>query len=388
MNLTNDKFSDVLIVGGGVIGLSIARELQKRGFQNISILERGSSVGRESSHAAAGMLAPQAEAENQDDFFYFCRDSLSLYPQFAGELFDETDVDIELDQNGTLYLALTNEDISEIGGRFEWQKRAGLAVERLPAEDARRIEPFISPDVREALFFPNDWQVENRKLLHALQKYTELYDIEVRENVEVKNLIIENGKAVGAQTLTDKFYAERVVLATGAWTSLIQIGDYFLPFQVKPIRGQIIEFQTAKRIFSKVIYSPRGYLVPRFDGRVLAGATVEDAGFDKSVTKDGITLLREHALEIAPSLVNLEIQDAWAGLRPFAADGLPILGGLSELANLFIATAHYRNGILLAPATARILADKIAENKDSDYLAIFSPRRFLKGDLQALNNAA
>jgi len=385
MSLTQKQ--EILIIGGGVIGLSLARELHKKGFRQITIFERG-LIGKEASFAAAGILAPQAETEKQDDFFHLCSESLKLYPQFAEELFEQTDVDIELDRNGTLYLAFTDEDAKEIRRRFEWQKQVGLQVEYLHAEDARRIEPFISPDVREALFFPNDWQVENRKLLHALQKYAELNNIEIREKTEIKNLLIENEKVVGAETAAEKFYAEKVVLATGAWMSLIKLGDSALPFEVKPIRGQMISFHTAKRLFSKVIYSPRGYLVPRFDGRILAGATVEDAGFDKSVNQSGIDFLRKHALEIAPGLVNLEIQDAWAGLRPFAADGLPILGELPEIKNLFIGAAHYRNGILLTPITARILADKITEDKDSEYLRIFSPQRFLGIDSKALNNAA
>lgn len=375
MNFESDNFSEVLIIGGGVIGLAVARELRQRGLRKISIIERG-FLGKESSFAAAGMLAPQAETDRADEFFRFCGDSLRLYPQFAAELLDETGVDIELDQSGTLYLAFTDEDVSEIRYRFDWQKRAGLAVEHLRAEDARQIEPFISPDVREALFFPNDWQVENRRLIFALRRSAELNGIRIRENAEIKNLLIENDKIIGAQTADERFFAKTVVLATGAWTSLIKAGDYALPFKVKPMRGQMISFHAAKRLFKRVIYSPRGYLVPRLDGRVLSGATVEDAGFDKSVTASGIEFLRERALEIAPSLVNLEIRDAWAGLRPFAPDGLPVLGVLPEFENLRVATAHYRNGILLTPLTARILADEIAENKNSDYLKIFSPRRF------------
>jgi glycine oxidase len=372
--------SEILIIGGGIIGLSLARALHKKGFRRITILERG-EIGRESSFAAAGILAPQAETDKPDDFFRFCSESNRLYPQFAAELFDETDVDIELDRSGTLYLAFTGEDVKEIRHRFEWQKSAGLEVEHLTARETLQAEPFASPDVLESLFFPNDWQVENRKLLHALHKYCELYDIEIRERAEIKSLLIENGKIIGAETANEKLFAGKVVLATGAWTSLIKTGTFSLP-RVLPLRGQMISFYTAKRIFSKVIYSPRGYIVPRADGRVLAGATVEDAGFDKSVNAEGIDFVREHALEIAPSLVNLEIQDTWAGLRPFAADGLPVVGGFSEIENLLIATAHFRNGILLAPLTAKILAEKIAENKDSDYFDFFSPERF---ESKALN---
>jgi len=375
--------SDVLIIGGGLIGLAIARELHKKGVQKITILERG-EVGKEASHAAAGMLAPHAETDKLDDFFFFCDESNKLYPNFAAELLDETDVDIELDREGTLYLAFTETDAKEIRRRFEWQKSAGLQVEHLSAQETRQAEPFVSPDVLESLFFPNDWQVENRQLVHALQKFAELNDIKIRENTEVTRLLTENGKITGAETDTEKFFAEKVILATGAWTSFIKTEDFAMP-QVKPIRGQMIAFHTAKRLFQKVIYSPRGYLVPRFDGRVLAGATMEDVGFDRNTTESGINFLHENALEIAPSLVNLEVAEEWAGLRPFAADGLPILGSFPSVENLFLATAHYRNGILLAPLTAKILAENIIEKKDSNYLRVFSPNRFAPNGLRSLN---
>ena len=142
---------------------------------------------------------------------------------------------------------------------------------------------------------------------------------------EIKNLLIENGKVIGAETENEKFFAGKVVLATGAWTSLIKAGGFAMP-KVMPIRGQIIEFQTAKRLFEKVIYSPRGYLVPRADGRVLIGATVEDAGFDKTISDGGDRIFARKCAGNRAEFVNLKIHDHWVGLRPFAADGLPILG--------------------------------------------------------------
>jgi glycine oxidase len=384
MNFTDERNSDVLIIGGGIIGLTLARALRRKGVSKITILERG-QTGAEASHAAAGMLAPNAETDKADDFFRLCIESNKLYAEFAAELQDETDIDVELDKQGTLYLALTEEDSAEIGRRFEWQRGAGLAVEHLTAQETRAAEPFVSPDVRESLFFPDDWQIENRKLLHALEKYAAQNNIEIRENTFVTNLLTENGAITGAQTETEKFYAAKVVLATGAWTSLVKTETVVLP-RITPVRGQMIEFHTAKRLFQKVIYSPRGYLVPRADGRVLAGATVEDAGFDKRTTRAGIEFLQDNAFEIAPSLINLGIADRWAGLRPLALDGFPVLGSFPHVENLILATAHYRNGILLAPLTAQILAEKIAENNDSEYLKIFGPARFTAPNgLRSLN---
>lgn len=366
---------DVLIIGGGVIGLSIGRELHKQGVGRITIVERG-EIGKEASYAAAGMLGPQAEANAGGPFFDLCVQSRDLYPAFAAELLEETGVDIELDRNGTLYLAFTDDDASEMLKRYEWQTRTGLEVEHLSADEARRAEPFVSTTVRTGLFFPNDWQVENRKLLIALQKYAELNGIEIRESIEINSLISEAGKITGAASETESFFAGKTILATGAWTSFIKLDDLGMPINVKPIRGQMISFQSAERQFQRVIYSPRGYIVPRVDGRILAGSTSEDVGFDKSVTGAAVQHLREMALEIAPCLVNLEIVDKWAGLRPMASDCLPVLGEILGYRDLFVATAHYRNGILLAPLTGKLMASRIAENKESEHLRAFSPERF------------
>ena len=367
--------SEVLIIGGGIIGLSIARELHKKGTRRVTIVERG-KIGQEASFAAAGMLAPNAETDKIDDFYHLCSESNKLYPDFAAELFDDTGIDIELDRSGTLYLAFTETDSQKLRKRFEWQRNAGLPVELLSAEDTLKVEPYISAKVRESLFFPSDWQVENRKLLAALLKFAELNGIEIREQTGIQTLLNDNGKILGAANTAEKFLADATILATGAWTSLIELGEMPVPVKVKPIRGQMISYRASKKLFSMVICSPRGYIVPRADGRILAGSTVEDAGFDKNITESGIEQLRETALEIAPGLVNLEISDKWAGLRPFAADGFPILGEIVGMENLFVATAHYRNGILLAPITAKIVAERIAEDKASDYLKIFGPQRF------------
>ena len=366
---------DVIIIGGGVIGLSIARCLHRSGCRRIVVLERG-ACGRESSWAAGGMLGPQAETDRADQFFEVCSASRDLYPALSEELLDETGVDIELDRSGTMYLAFDEQDVAEITKRFTWQKAAGLAVEELSADDARRAEPFISPDVRGALYFGNDWQVENRFLLDALKRYANLNGIEIRENCTVDRLVVEGDKVVGAETDAGPIFAEHTVIATGAWTSLIKIGVADMPFRVEPVRGQMVVFRTAKQLFRRVIYSPRGYIVPRLDGRVLAGSTSERAGFDRSLTDSAAISIRDMASEIAPSTSTLATVDHWSGLRPFAMDGLPVIGGISGLDGLMVATAHYRNGILLAPFTADIVTASILNGVQSPYFATFGPERF------------
>ncbi|MBC7900915.1 MAG: glycine oxidase ThiO [Saprospiraceae bacterium] len=349
--------SEVLIIGGGVIGLSIAREMHKIGAGRITIIERG-SIGREASFAAAGMLAPNAETDKIDDFYNFCAESNRLYPDFAAALLDETGIDIELDRSGTLYLAFTGDDSIELKKRFDWQTSAGLAVEHLNTRETLTAEPFISPNVRESLFFPNDWQVENRKLLEALRKYSEINGIRIREGTEIREILTAGEKVIGAASDSEKFLAGTTIIATGAWTSLIKIGEMPVSVKVKPIRGQMISFHPREKLFKRVIYSSRGYLVPRADGRILAGSTVEDVGFDKSTTETGVSALRCVASEIAPCLAGMTISDKWAGLRPYADDGLPVIGEIAGFKNLIISTGHYRNGILLAPFTAKIVAER------------------------------
>jgi len=182
---------------------------------------------------------------------------------------------------------------------------------------------------------------------------------------------------MGVETDLGVLSAPIVVIASGAWTSLIEDKFNLLSdIKIKPMRGQMLAFNDNYKLFRHVIYSPRGYLVPRKNNRILVGATVEDVGFDSRTTGAGAASLLNTAFEIAPEFKNLSLKKTWAGLRPFAADGLPVLGAIPEIESLFIATAHYRNGILLAPKTAEILADKIVGNVESKYLEIFNPRRF------------
>lgn len=363
--------ADVLIVGGGVIGLAIAREMKRRGAGSIAVLERG-LLGNESSHAAAGMLAVQAETDRADRFFDFCNISNISFPQYASALLEETGVDIELDTTGTLYLAFDENDSEETGHRFEWQKAAGLNVEKLSAADVLALEPSVNPSVREALLFPNDWQVENRRLVSALAAYAVANGITVIENCDASEVIMEGPRAIGVRTAATEHFGDTVILATGAWTPHIEIPGATLP-EIKPIKGEIISFGPERGLLRHVIYSPRGYVVPRSDGRILAGATVEDVGFDKSVTGAALNSISANAIEIAPRLKDLEIRDRWAGLRPHGPGGRPVIGKLPNAENVIVAAGHYRNGILLAPATAALVAD-IFEERNSEFAEVFAPQ--------------
>ncbi len=365
--------ADVVIIGGGVIGLSIARALARRGVQDVCLLERG-GLGCEASSAAGGMLLPQVEADGYNDFFALACRSRDLYPSLARELNNETGIDIELDTTGTLYLALNEHDYEDIEQRYHWQTQAGLAVELLSSAAARDREPCISEATFGALRFPNDIQVENRRLITALANSVNNLAVKTFTETTVEKLIIQGHRIAGVQTSRGSISCQTVVVAAGAWSSfLLQSAPNPV---VKPVRGQMVCFESKPQLTKHVIFSPRGYLVPRQDGRLLAGSTSENAGFARRVTAGGMASILQNALEISPIVKDLPVIDSWAGLRPRAADGLPVLGPCGEIDGLFYATGHYRNGILLAPLTAELISEAIVARVLSPLLAPFSPDRF------------
>lgn len=368
--------ADAVIVGGGVIGLAIARALAHARFGRIVLVERG-RLGTESSHAAGGMLAAQAECDRPDAFLELACASRAAYLDFAQSLLEETGIDIELERTGTLYLAFTDEDERETLHRYEWQSRAGLAVERLTPDEARALEPCVSPEVLSALRFPLDWQVENRRLVTALATSAEMQGVRLLTGTSVESLLVERACVKGVETSRGRIHSDVVVVASGAWASSLLNAGGVASLQVEPVRGQMLCFEARPRLARHVIYSPRGYLVPRLDGRVLAGSTTERAGFDKRVTATGVHAILTNALQIAPALGSLPLVDSWSGLRPRAPDDLPVLGASSQTRGLFYAVGHYRNGILLAPVTAELLTREITGGLALTLMRAFTPERFL-----------
>ena len=362
---------EVVVIGGGVIGLTIARALALRGVRDVCLFERA-RLGTEASFAAAGMLLPQVEAATKDDFFTLACRSRDLYASFAAALHEETGIDVELDTTGTLYLALNSTDQEEIEKGYYFQSRAGLAIELLSTSAARALEPCISESITGALLFPQDIQVENRRLLNALANSVSNLGVNVLTGTNVDSLIVEGNRLTGVQTSGGAITCSTVVVAAGTWSSLIT----HTSFSIEPVRGQMVCLEAKPQLTRHVIFSRRGYIVPRRDGRLLAGSTSENAGFDKSVTAGGINKILQNAHEISPAISNLPIVDTWAGLRPRAADGLPVLGPCVEIDGLFYATGHYRNGILLAPITGELISEAIVEGVASPLLAPFSPERF------------
>ena len=380
------RSAEIVVIGGGVIGLTVARALAQRRVRDVCLVERA-ALGTEASFAAGGILAPQAEADGHDEFFELACRSRDLYFEFATALFEETGVDVELDTTGTLYVALQEGDVVEIEKRFDWQSKAGLAVEKLTAREAGELEPCIqaarpagSEGLRGALLFPRDVQVENRRLLNALVNSVTRLGVNIVTETNVESVAIEHDHTSGhskhvhgVQTSRGFVSCPTVIVAAGTWSSFI---DHAHTPKIEPVRGQMICFDAKPQLTRHVIYSPRGYLVPRKDGRLLAGSTSENAGFTKQVTAGGVSSILAHASEISPQIEHLPIVDTWAGLRPRAADGLPVLGPCDEIKGLVYATGHYRNGILLAPVTGELIAEAVVKGHVSPLLAAFAPNRF------------
>jgi glycine oxidase len=369
--------SDVLVIGGGAIGMAIARELKLKGAGKVTLVERG-LLGREASFAAAGMLSVQCEAETQNDFFDLRYESRLLYDELAAELLSETGIDIELETSGTLHVAFREAEWPVLDSILSWQSTAGLSVEKLTREEILYREPKISPENCGGLYFHLDAQVDNRLLVSALAASIRKLGVEVFENVEVSGLTLENGRVTGARCGDACFSAPQVVLAAGAWSSLIKAhSDNRPPVYVTPVRGQMLSFSPNEKLLTHVVNTRDGYLVPRRSGQILAGATVENAGFDKSLTVEGEQYLVNLANLIAPALKRESIAERWAGLRPRAIDAFPVLGRLHGMGELYVATAHYRNGIGLTPITAKIVADEMLGIAGSKYCAIFGANRFV-----------
>ncbi|HZS09254.1 MAG TPA: glycine oxidase ThiO [Blastocatellia bacterium] len=372
--------ADVAIVGGGVIGCAIAWRLAQAGMC-VVVIERG-EPGREASHAAGGMLVPLAEADFADDFFNLAVASRAMYADFASELREATGIDVEYRTEGTLYLALSGTDEEELDHRLSWQRAAGFNVKRLDAGCVRKLEPLLNEKLRWALKFPDDHQVDNRRLMLAVITAARDAGAQFQTNTEARHLIIESQAGerhvAGVETTTGEVRARTVVIAAGSWSSLLtdQSGKQIADFQIEPVRGQMVAIENPAPSLRHIVYSRRGYVVPRLGGFVIAGSTSENAGYDKSVTAGGLASIIERAVEIMPILEQQRVIETWAGLRPHAPDDLPVLGADPELAGLVYATGHYRNGILLTPVTAQAISELIRTGESKTNLSPFSITRF------------
>jgi glycine oxidase len=371
--------TDVIVIGGGVIGCTIAWRLAQQGLK-VTLLERD-RIGCEASRAAAGMLSPQSESQTSGPFFDLCLRSRSIYRRFADELGEASGIDVEYNDDGTLFVVSQDEDQQEKTAWTSWQIDAGLSVERLTPEDAKRLEPAITRETASAVFLPDEHQVENRRLMDALQAAMKRVGVQVLEGGEASSFITAHGRVAGVGLRRERLDSGAVVVAAGAWSGSL-LDRLNLNVELIPARGQMIALKGETSPIKRVLHSSEVYIVPRRDGRLLVGATVEYAGFQKAVTVTGVNRLLSAAIKLVPSLGGFEIVETWSGIRPDTVDHLPIMGP-SGIDNLFLATGHFRNGILLAPITADLMSELIVLGRIPEQLEPFGVERFDRGQPEA-----
>jgi glycine oxidase len=364
---------DVVVLGAGVVGLSAARELAGAG-QKVLVVERR-RVGAEASSAAAGMLAPQSECESASPLMGLALRARDRHLSLAPALEEETGLSVDHSTRGLVEVAFTDEDEAVLQQKLEQQRSTGLSADALSAAEIRDLEPNLNAAVRRGVVFRGDHRIDNVRLTRALAASAVSRGAAILCGRPVTSLLVENGRLAGVRAGSEAVPAPVVINAMGAWAGLLERDPQ--PPPVEPVRGQIVAFDMAPVLLRHVVASPRGYLVPRSDGRTLAGSTSERAGFDKSVTAFGLKRVLAIALEIAPVLSDVPVADSWAGLRPGTPDGLPVIGP-GALPGLFHAAGLYRNGILLGPLVGEIVAGLVLGRAPEIDLSPFSVDRFAR----------
>lgn len=374
--------TDVAIVGGGIVGLAAAWRARARGMA-VTVLERD-ATGRGTSHVAAGMLAPVAEAEFGEAgrrLLELGLRSAEMWPEFASELKEASGEEVGLRRSGTLVLARDDDEARELERQLVFRRSLGLHAERLLPSAARRREPALAPTVRLALEAPDDHSVDPRLVLRALRRACERAGVEIRERAAVRSVELDDGgggRAAGVLLRDgERVPAGQVVMAAGAWTGQIEGLPSAAHVPVRPVKGQIMRLRdpAGPGLLERVVRFEGGYLVPRGDGRYVLGATVEERGFELGATAGGVYELLRDAHELVPGVSDLEIEELSVGLRPGTPDNAPAIG-TGVLAGLVWATGHHRNGILLAPLTAELVAAALAGDPPGPLAAACAPDRF------------
>ncbi len=380
------KTYDVVIVGGGIIGGSIAFDLARQNLR-VAVLDR-KELMHEASWAAAGMLSPAPDCPAAIPAVPLGRASLALYPKFVDAVEDASGQRTGYRTGGAIVVLCHGDAERELSTLVALHHGLGLACEPLPLDEARNMEPALGRDARAAALLPAECSIEPRALASAVLAAAASVGAALCPGVEAISLALDGKKCAGVKTSSgDIFHAAQVVIAAGCWSSQIPEAAPYAP--TVPLRGQMAALRHSGTPIRNVLRSERGYIVPRgaeSPQTVILGSTIENAGYEKLVTSGGIEKILSAANEIAPELAKAEIIETWSGLRPGSPDQLPILGPV-DVDGLVFATGHYRNGILLAPITAKLIGEWIAEGKTSLDWEAFSPLRFPRANADRSVNA-
>jgi glycine oxidase len=369
--------SAVVVIGGGVIGLALAWRAAQRGHA-ICVLERG-ELGAGTSRVAAGMLAPVSEADAGElALLELGLRSARAWPAFAAELAAAAGADPGLHRCGALVVARDGDEAAALERELALRTALGLDVERVLPSAARRLEPALAPTLRLALAVPGDHAADPRTLLLALAEAARRAGAQLRTGAAVRSIRLDGRRVVGVELASGELVAaDRVVVAAGAWSGAIGGLPDGTRIPLRPVKGQILRLRDPQGpgLLERIVRFEGGYLVPRGDGRYVLGATMEERGYDTTVTAGGLYQLLRDAGELVPGVHELVVEEAAAGLRPAMPDNAPLLGAADEIDGLVWATGHHRNGILLAPVTADLVADVL---DGATAPPAFAPGRFAR----------
>jgi glycine oxidase len=372
------KKFDVAVAGGGVIGGAIALEVSRAGMR-VGVFDR-QQPGQEASWASAGILSPAPESPAMIAMVPLGKMSLALYPKFVVQVEEISGMNTGFRSKGTLEALFSGDAKAELSTIIALHHGLGLKAEPLRAADARKLEPALSEDVEAAVLRPDERSVDNRILTSAVLEAARRSGAEIFADNGVKAIWREGQRCAGLILQNEKVEATWTIIAAGCFSATIDGIAAYAP--LRPAKGQMVALRAEDVEIERVLWGEHIYLVPRNDGRILAGATVEYAGFDKRTTAGGIEKILSAAIELAPGLANARIEETWAGLRPDTPDHLPILGP-TDMDGLLMATGHFRSGILLTPITARLIREWITEQSVSVDWDRFSPLRFQAKEMEA-----
>jgi glycine oxidase len=368
---------EIVIVGAGIIGCAIAYELSRRGVRCLVLDSR--RLGMAATNAAAGVLSPLAEFERPAALVRLGLQSLRLYPTWVERLREDVpDIDVEFMQNGVLRVAFDDEELAAYRAGLRFRDELGVELLDLDATMVHEVEPRLNERVIGGVLSPEEAQVSNQLFTLALARAAQKRSVRVVEFAPVLGFRRRADRVTAVRTAQGEFACGQVVLAAGPWTKALarKLGVDIPTF---PVRGQMLAYGRMVTPIGRPVWGKRGYVMPRANGLVFAGATVEQVGFRSRTTKRGLDSVRRGAIELVPQLRHAREHFSWAGLRPASPDGLPIMGALPGWSNVTVATGHFRNGILLAPVTGELLANAITSGP-SEALAPFDPARFTKRD--------